>query len=76
MQITTGPMNPSSLLVNRLASKYQAPVVFVERLMDEETETIAAEARVKTFVPIFVTRRVEERLRTYAADHPEEAAAA
>ena len=66
-------MNASSPSVNLLAQKYQAPVALVERLIDEETEFLTAGARVNTFVPIFVRRRVEERLRTYAADHPEEA---
>ena len=69
-------MNTSSSSVNLLAKKYQAPVAFVERLIDEETEFITAEARVKAFVPIFITRRVEERLRTYAIDRREEVTAA
>jgi Protein of unknown function (DUF3562) len=69
-------VNVSSPLAPVLAAKYQAPVAWVESLIDEETELVAAGARVKTFVPIFVTRRVEDRLRRYAAEHREEAAAA
>ena len=69
-------MNMTSSSVDRLANKYQAPVALVARLIHEETEIITAEARVKTFVPIFVARRVEERLRMHAAHRREEATAA
>jgi len=59
-------MNAPSPFVGRLATKYHAPVDVVERLVNEETALISAQARVTTFVPIFVSRRVEERLRARA----------
>jgi len=69
-------MKTTSLFPNVLANKYQAPLALVERLIEEETIIISAEARVKTFVPIFVTKRVEERLRMLTADRQSVAAAA
>lgn len=52
--------------INLLAHKYRAPLAMVERLIDEETARISAEARVTSFVPIIAARRVEERLRSHA----------
>ena len=69
-------MKTTSPSINLLASKYQVPVAMVEQLIHEETAIIAAEARVKTFVPIFAPRRVEERLRTRANDSRTQADAA
>ena len=63
-------MNASTPFAGQLATKYRAPVDLVERLIDEETAIITAQARVTTFVPIFITRRVEERLRTRAMAVP------
>lgn len=74
-------MNIPSNIAAQLANKYGAPVESVERLMREETARITADARVTTFVPIFVARRVEEHLRTDAASrsrrqhHPDRIAA-
>jgi hypothetical protein len=69
-------MNTTPLSPSLLANKYQAPLAMVERLIKEESDIAFAEARVKTFVPIFVTRRVEERLRMLAADRRPVATAA
>ncbi len=63
-------MNAPTPFVGQLATKYHAPVDVVERLIHEETAIISAQARVTTFVPIFVTRRVEERLRTRSFVEP------
>lgn len=68
-------MKMTSPAVNLLANKYQAPIAMVEQLIHEETAIITAEARVTTYVPIFVTRRVEARLRTGAAARRTQAAA-
>lgn len=66
-------MNSPSHCANLLASKYQAPLAMVERLIDEETNRVMAEARVKTFVPLIVARRVEEHLRA-RTDHEQPSA--
>jgi hypothetical protein len=63
-------MTTLSHSANLLASKYRAPIAMVERLIDEETERITAEARIQTFVPVFVARRVEERLRKRTSSEP------
>lgn len=63
-------MNSQSHSAQLLANKYRASLAMVERLIDEETERITADALVKTFVPIIAARRVEERLRRRLASAP------
>jgi hypothetical protein len=57
--------NPSNTAAV-LASKHKLPVAVVEQVIREETATMSETARVRAFIPIFVERRVEERLRTGA----------
>lgn len=64
--VFSGSMERNSHMTCELAVRYQAPLATVERLMMEEAEMVSRDARVKNFVPIFVARRVEERLRTHS----------
>jgi hypothetical protein len=55
--------DPPRAVVESLARELELPVEHVERVYREEATKIEAEARIKTFVGVIVTRRVRAELR-------------
>jgi hypothetical protein len=59
--------NATRGVVESLARELEMPLEHVERVYREEATKIEAEARIKTFVGVIVTRRVRVRLRELQA---------
>ena len=66
-------MDKTTHLIPELASKYSIAANVVENLMREEEAAYSNQARVTNFIPIFVARRVEDRLRTRDYVHSSDA---
>jgi hypothetical protein len=60
-------MKPDPKAIHELAARTQWPEEEVRTIYERELEAADANARVKTFVPIFAQRKTLERLRARAS---------
>jgi DNA-binding transcriptional regulator YhcF (GntR family) len=53
----------NAVTVQKLAQELSLPAEVVQRTYEEVLEQMKIEARIRAFLPIFVSRRVREQLR-------------